>query len=87
MANPANLWPDGRLEELVLRVRPWSDDVLDKLGFDAGSPSESSDLAGQHFRETALYETDRGNVDASTSRSEFPRDTRRPHETREQTRS
>ncbi len=51
MANPANLFrPDGRLDELVLHVRAWSDDVLDKLGFDAGSPSVRSDLAGQHFR-------------------------------------
>ena len=51
MANPTNLFgPEGRLDELVLHVRPWSDDVLDKLGFDAGSPSVSSDLAGQHFR-------------------------------------
>jgi hypothetical protein len=27
----------GRLDELVLQVRPWSDDVVDKLGFDSRS--------------------------------------------------
>ena len=51
MANPPHLFRvDGRLDELVLHVRPWSDDVLDKLGFDARPPAVSSHLAGQHFR-------------------------------------
>ena len=38
MANPPHLFRvDGRLDELVLRIRPWSDDVVDKLGFDPRS--------------------------------------------------
>ncbi len=38
MANPAHLFRvDRRLDELVLRIRPWSDDVVDKLGFDPRS--------------------------------------------------
>jgi hypothetical protein len=38
MANPAHLFRvDGRLDELVVRIRPWSDDVVDKLGFDPRS--------------------------------------------------
>ena len=33
MANPPHLFRvDGRLDELVLHIRPWSDDVVDKLG-------------------------------------------------------
>ncbi len=28
---------DGRRDERVLRIRPWSDDVVDKLGFDPRS--------------------------------------------------
>ena len=87
MANPPNLFrPDGRLDELVLHVRPWSDDVLDKLGFDARSPAVSSHLAGQHFLGTSRDETDRGIADDNASRSEFPLNTGRPHKTREQTR-
>ena len=35
MANPPHLFRvDRRLDELVLHIRPWSDDVVDKLGFD-----------------------------------------------------
>ncbi len=35
MANPLHLFRvDGRLEQLVLHICPWSDDVVDKLGFD-----------------------------------------------------
>jgi hypothetical protein len=35
MANPPHLFRlDGRLDELVLHVCPWSDDVVDKLGFE-----------------------------------------------------
>ncbi len=38
MANPPHLFRvDGRLDELVLHIRPWSDDVVDKLGFDPRS--------------------------------------------------
>ena len=38
MANPAHLFRDvGRLDELVLHIRRWSGDVVDKLGFDPGS--------------------------------------------------
>ena len=38
MANPPHLFRvDRRLDELVLRIRPWSDDVVDKLGFDPRS--------------------------------------------------
>jgi hypothetical protein len=38
MANPPQLFRvDGRLDELALRIRPWSDDVVDKLGFDPRS--------------------------------------------------
>jgi hypothetical protein len=38
MANSAHLFRvDGRLDELVVRIRPWSDDVVDKLGFDPRS--------------------------------------------------
>ena len=51
MANPSNLFrPGGRLYELVLHVRPSSDDLVDKLGLDAGPPAATSHLAGQHFR-------------------------------------
>ncbi len=40
MPNPLNLlWSGGRLDALVLRVRPRSDEVLDKLGFDAHWPA------------------------------------------------
>ena len=54
MPNPANLFrPDGRLDKLV-QVRPSSDDVLDKLGFDAGSnlskqPSCQSALSRKQY--------------------------------------
>ncbi len=38
MANPPHLFRvDGRLDQLVLQVRPWSDDVVDELGFDPRS--------------------------------------------------
>ena len=38
MANPPHLFRvDRRLDELVLHIRPWSDDVVDKLGFDPRS--------------------------------------------------
>ena len=38
MANPPDLFRvDRRLDELVLHIRPWSDDVVDKLGFDPRS--------------------------------------------------
>jgi hypothetical protein len=38
MANPPDPFRvDGRLGELVLCIRPWSDDVVDKLGFDPRS--------------------------------------------------
>jgi hypothetical protein len=38
MANPPPLFRlDRRLDELVLHIRPWSDDVVDKLGFDPRS--------------------------------------------------
>ena len=38
MANPPQLFRvDRRLDELVLHIRPWSDDVVDKLGFDPRS--------------------------------------------------
>ncbi len=51
MANPPQLLRvDGRHDELVLHVRPWSDVVVDKLAFDARPPPVSSHLAGQHFR-------------------------------------
>ena len=34
MANPPYRFRiDGCLDELVLQVRPWPDDVVDKLGF------------------------------------------------------
>ena len=37
MANPPHLFRiDRRLDELVVRIRPWSDDVVEKLGFDPG---------------------------------------------------
>jgi hypothetical protein len=51
MANPPNLFgSDGRLDELVLHVCPWPDEVLDKLDFDACWPEVSSHIAGRHFR-------------------------------------
>jgi hypothetical protein len=38
MANRPQLFKvDSRLDERVLRIRPWSDDVVDKLGFDPRS--------------------------------------------------
>ncbi len=40
---------NGRHDQLVLQVRPWSDDVLDKLGFDARSPAVAGNLFGQDF--------------------------------------
>jgi hypothetical protein len=30
--------PEGRLDEVVLHVRPWRDDVVDRAGFDPRSP-------------------------------------------------
>jgi hypothetical protein len=51
VANPSNLFRrDGRLNELVRHIRPWSDDIRGKLGLDARSLSVSSDLASQHLR-------------------------------------
>ena len=47
MANPPHLFRvDRRLDELVLHIRPWSDDVVDKLGFDPRSPYVKGLLAG-----------------------------------------
>jgi hypothetical protein len=38
MANPPHLFRDDRrLDELVVQIRPWTDDVIDKLGFDPRS--------------------------------------------------
>jgi hypothetical protein len=38
MANPPHLFRvDGRLDQLVLRIRPWTDDIVDTLGFDPRS--------------------------------------------------
>ena len=38
MAIPPHLFRvDGRLDELVVRIRPRSDDVIEKLGFDPRS--------------------------------------------------
>jgi hypothetical protein len=38
MANPPHLFRvDGLLDELVLRIRPWLDDVVEQLGFDPRS--------------------------------------------------
>jgi hypothetical protein len=38
MANPRHLFRvDRRLDERVLHIRPWSDDLVDKLGFDPRS--------------------------------------------------
>jgi hypothetical protein len=38
VANPPHLFRvDGHLDELVLRIRPWPDEVVDKLGFDPRS--------------------------------------------------
>ena len=46
MANPPHLFRvDGRLDELVLHIRPWSDDVVDKLGFDPRSSSGFAEVA------------------------------------------
>ena len=48
MANPPPPPPfrvDGRLDELVLRLRPWSDDVVDKLGFDPRWSSSFAEVA------------------------------------------
>ena len=39
MAGPQQLLrPEGRLDEVVLHVRPWRDDVVDQAGFDPRSP-------------------------------------------------
>jgi hypothetical protein len=39
MANPPHLFgADGRLDKLVLNIRPWSDDVVDKIGSDPHLP-------------------------------------------------
>ena len=32
------LRPEGRLDEMVLHVRPWPDDVVDRAGYDPRSP-------------------------------------------------
>ena len=46
MANPPHLFRvDARLELLVLHIRPWSDDVVDKLGFDPRSSSGFAEVA------------------------------------------
>ena len=38
MAIPADLFRvDGRLDELVVRIRPWSNDVIERLSFDPRS--------------------------------------------------
>ena len=37
MADSSLLSPEGRLDDVVLHVRPWPDGVIDKLGFDARS--------------------------------------------------
>jgi hypothetical protein len=47
MANsPVPFRPDRRRDE---RIRPWSDGVVDKLGFHTRSPTVSCHLAGQRF--------------------------------------
>ena len=50
MANPANPFsPNHRIDRLVRQVRPWSDDVVDKLGSDCEQPAVSNRLGRQHF--------------------------------------
>jgi hypothetical protein len=39
MTGPQQLLrPEGRLDEMVLHVRPWPDDVVDRAGYDPRSP-------------------------------------------------
>jgi hypothetical protein len=46
MANPQHLFRvDARLKLLVLHIRPWSDQVVDKLGFDPRSSSGFAQVA------------------------------------------
>lgn len=35
--SPHLLRPEERLDDAVLHVRPWPDDIVDRLGFDARS--------------------------------------------------
>jgi hypothetical protein len=46
MANSPPLFRvEARLEQLVLHIRPCSDDVVDKLGFDPRSSSGCAEVA------------------------------------------
>ena len=62
MANPAHLFRvDGRLDELVVRIRPWSDDVVDKLGFDPRS-SYVEDFWLPTLSPSSMYEVPMANA-------------------------